>query len=198
MKKVIIGGVIGGIILYFWGFVSWVILPWHEMTVEKFRDEELVSQIIKENAPKDGVYFIPSMIDKAHLSVQQKEEAQNKQKEAMEKGPFVYAQIKTAGMHSTSVSGHLLGILTYVVGAFLASALLVQAPDLHYFGRLFFVIIVGLLIGIMAGIPNVLWFGAPFKYYTVVMIADSLISWCLAGLALAAIVKPSHEHEHML
>ena len=198
MKKVILGGIVGGIILYFWGFVSWVVLPWHEMTVEKFRDEELVSQVIKENAPKDGVYFIPSMIDTSHLSPEQKEEAQNKQKKAMEKGPFIYAQIKTEGLHSMTITGHILGLLTYIVGAFLTSALLANAHDLRYLGRLFFVIVVGLLIGVMAGIPNVLWFGAPFKYYTVVAIADSLISWCLAGLALAAIVKPCHQHERML
>ena len=195
MGKVFFGGIVGSIIVLIWGFISWAVLPWHDTIFEKFQDEEFVATVIKENVQKDGVYIIPSMnTEQTHLTPEALKESLLQEKEALKQGPFVYAQVKLDGRDPSSMGTYGFSFLTQFVGAMLICWLLLQAKDLHYFGRLYFVTLVGLLIGILAFIPNWNWLGAPL-HFTLIMIADMVISWFLAGIVLAAFVKPKREKE---
>ncbi len=40
MLKVILGGIIGAAIAFAWSFVSWAVLPWHDMAMNKFTNQE--------------------------------------------------------------------------------------------------------------------------------------------------------------
>jgi hypothetical protein len=195
MGKVFFGGIVGSIIVLIWGFISWAILPWHDVVFEKFQNETFVASVIKENVQKDGVYIIPSMnMAQAHLTPDAIKEALLEEKEALKQGPFVYAQVKLAGRDPSSAVTYITSFLTQFVGAMFICWLLLQAKDLSYFGRLYFVTIVGLVVGILAFIPNWNWLGAPLNF-TLVMVADMLISWFLAGIILAAFVKHRREKE---
>ena len=50
IRALIKGGIFGGIILFVWGFISWVVLPWHTITLNKFKDEAAVEQALTANA----------------------------------------------------------------------------------------------------------------------------------------------------
>jgi hypothetical protein len=52
---------IGGIVVFLWGVVSWMILPWHQMTMHKFSDEKSVAITIQDNAYTSGVYVLPNL-----------------------------------------------------------------------------------------------------------------------------------------
>ena len=60
MKAVIKGTIVGGIIAFIWGAVSWMVLPWHMNTMEHFKSDSSVQATILRNAPKSGVYVIPN------------------------------------------------------------------------------------------------------------------------------------------
>ena len=189
MGKVLFGGIIGAIILFVWGFVSWMVLPWHQTTFEQFKNEDYVAWVIKENAPKDGVYMIPSMaIDEDNMSKDEINKEMAKNQDAIKNGPFIYAQIQTNGLTAAGPTSFVISFLTSFVGAVIICVLLSQTAGLHYFGRVFFVFLIGLLVGILGYIPNWNWFGASCSF-TLVMIADTVISWFFAGLALAGIMK---------
>lgn len=49
-KSLILGGLLGGLPLFVWGSISWMVLPWHLMTLEKFKDEATVAQALSTNA----------------------------------------------------------------------------------------------------------------------------------------------------
>src|SRR5207247_8551108 len=61
LKSLSLGGLIGGLVLFAWGVVSWMLLPWHLATLEKFKDEAKVAQALTANATKSGVYLLPNV-----------------------------------------------------------------------------------------------------------------------------------------
>src|SRR5437867_7468408 len=61
LKSLSLGGLIGGMVLFAWGVVSWMLLPWHLATLEKFKDEAKVAQALTANATKSGVYLLPNV-----------------------------------------------------------------------------------------------------------------------------------------
>ena len=60
-KSLLRCGIVGGVIVFLWMMVSWMVLPMHKATMNKFVDESEVLSTITRYAPKDGIYVIPSM-----------------------------------------------------------------------------------------------------------------------------------------
>ena len=44
------GALFGGLTLFVWGFVSWTVLPWHNMTFSTFTDEDEVAGSVSPTA----------------------------------------------------------------------------------------------------------------------------------------------------
>ena len=60
LKQIIIGGLLGGITLFMWGYVSWAVMDWHSTTI--VQSHEGVSAVvdgIENNLPETGVYYFP-------------------------------------------------------------------------------------------------------------------------------------------
>ncbi len=201
MFRIVLGGIVGAVIAFVWSFVSWTVLPWHDWAMNKFVNEEFVTRVIKENAPKDGVYVSPYMgSDEANLTKEEVKQNIDRQREAMAKGPFIYTQIKTKGIDPSSPQPYIISFLTQFVGTVLISLLLLQAGKLGYGGRLLFVVGIGLIVGILGFVPDWNWLGGSYKF-TLVMIGDLLLNWFLVGLFLAAFFKPKgegHGRERMM
>ncbi|MCB1107270.1 MAG: hypothetical protein KDK76_04155 [Chlamydiia bacterium] len=189
MIKNIFGAFIAAAIAFAWSFISWAVLPWHDYSMNKFSNQEFVSWVIKENAPKSGVYVAPYYKPSDDLSPDEVIHSIEAQKEAMVKGPFVYTQVRLKGMDPTSPYPYIYSFLTQFIGAFFICLLLKRASDIGYGGRLFFVTLVGLVVGVLGFVPDWTWFGAGWKF-TLIMIADIAATWFLAGLFLAAFIKP--------
>ena len=198
MGKVIFGGIIGGIIAFVWSFVSWAVLPWHEWTFQSFKNEEFVSWVIQENVKKDGIYMIPYLHDdKVATSPSELKSKFDEEKPTKDNGPFVYAQIKQKGIDYPNPRYFIYSFLTQFIGAALICYLLSKVTESGYGGRLVFVTLMGLVVGVLGHIPNWIWFGGS-NLFLLIMIADLLITWFLAGLILAAMIKPRREHELMM
>lgn len=198
MGRVIFGGILGAVIAFVWSFVSWMVMPWHEWTLQSFRNEEFVSWVIKENVRKDGVYVIPHMGDKkSALTPSELKDKLDQGKTGAKSGPFVYAQIKRKGIDFTSPKQYIISFLTQCVGATLISFLLLKVTESSYGGRLLFVTVTGLIVGILGLVPNWNWFGGG-NLFLLVGIADLIITWFLAGLLMAAIVRPRPERDLMM
>lgn len=197
MLKVIIGGIIGAIIAFAWSFVSWTVLPWHSSTMNKFTNEEFVSWVIKENAPKSGIYVSPHFEPKDDsLTHGEAKQSPEKKKSAPEKKPFIYAQVSLKGIDPSNPWIYVASFFTQFVGAALISWVLLQT-SCGYGKRLLCVTLLGFLVGVLGFIPDWNWFGSGYKF-TLVMVADVVVTWFLAGLVLAAYVKPSDDHEREL
>ena len=192
MGKVLGGGLIGGIITFIWMWISWAVLPWHDWAFQKFENEEFISWVIQENAPKDGVYTIPAMNRPQKKSLKEQKEGSLKQREKLEKGPFVYLYVSKKGMNPTNPRLYLISFLIRFFGAGAISAILFQLKQsCGYWKRLFVVVLFGFAVAALAVLPQWNWFASGAEY-ALVSFADSIAAWFFAGLALAAFVRPKH------
>ena len=167
--------IIGGLIIFIWGMISWMVLPWHEKTLHSFKDETAVARTITDNATVSGIYFLPSMESAAKTSPQQSSV------------PQLFAAVKLDGMSKSMIQPMIISLITQFIIVSLAAWLLMQTCKLSYFHRFVFLIVFAVAASIMTNIPYWNWFGFSMDY-TLVMIADSLVGWILAGLVIAKLV----------
>jgi len=207
LKSISLGGLIGGLVLFAWGVVSWMLLPWHLATLEKFKDEAKVAQALTANATKSGVYLLPNVHKhepgmpeakakkaeaKRKKAETKREKAETKRKKAeaegmkrMIQGPVMFAAVNLQG---TSGSGAALPIqlVTSIVSAFLATWLLMNTTLPGYWPRVGFLVVLALTAGVICHVPDWNWWGFSAGY-TAVAFADLLIGWTLAGLAIVKV-----------
>ena len=165
-KNLLLSGV-AGIVLFVWGFISWAVLPWHNMVANQFTNEASVAQVLKENSPQPGVYFLP-FSEKDH-------------------GPNqvgAFANVLPQGTDMNMGKQMAIALVTQIVGAFLVLMLLARTGGLNFWGKVGFVMLVGLIIGFVSHALYWNWFGFPAPY-VLVTILDTTIGWALAGLAVA-------------
>src|SRR5207245_2758043 len=161
LKSLSIGGLLGGLALFTWGVVSWMLLPWHLATLEKFKDEANVAQALTANAPKSGVYLLPNVHKReAEMTEAKQKKAETKRKKAEEEGmkrmiqgPFMFAAVSRQG---TSGAGAALPIqlVTTIVSAILAMWLLMNATLPGYWQRVGFLVVVALTAGVICHVPD--------------------------------------------
>ncbi len=171
MKKCVLAVVLSAIVLFAWGFLSWAILPWHNAVANKFEDESAVSEVLKENAPAAGMYYLPVA-----------------QEDLSPGALFALANVLPDGFDMGMGGMMGLGLLGQAVSAMLVLLLLCKTSNLDYWGRVCYVALAGLTIGFVSHFPYWNWFGFSTAY-TLVIIVDSLIAWFLAGLIMARFVE---------
>ena len=167
MKRRLVLSVAGGIVLFLWGFISWAILPWHMMVANQFVNEAAVSQVLKENAPQQGVYYLP-FSEEDHGPAQ----------------VGAFANVLPQGTEMNMGRQMAVSLFTQIIAAFLVLSLMSMTTGLTYGGKVGFFALVGLIIGYVSHVPYWNWFGFTASY-TLVTILDILIGWTLAGLAIA-------------
>ena len=187
-KSLALGGLLGGFVLFIWGMVSWTVLPWHMMTLEKFTNEVAVAEVLATNATGGGVYLLPNPHKHAPgLTDEQKKAAEQDGHRRMMQGPFMLATVSPEGGRPMG-QALLTELCTQIAGAILATWLLLQAGGLSYMRKVGFIMTLALLAGVIMHIPNWNWWKFSTGYMAVGF-ADLLIGWLLAGLVIAKIVS---------
>jgi len=182
LQKLVKCGLVGGVVLFVWGMVSWAILPWHKMHMQKFDNEGRVAEVIEDNAGKSGLYVLPNMLDMKKGS-----EDYEKAMDKMERGPFVFAAVSLDGSNSTLMGNMIKGLVLKVVAAFIVTWLLLQTK-LHYNKRVGFVTVVGILIAIMSTMPYWIWFSFPAGF-TFACMFEIIFGWFFAGLVISKLSR---------
>jgi hypothetical protein len=182
-RRLLITGIVGGIIAFAWGIFSWMFLPWHKVTIEKFKNDYIVAKVIQENAPVNGVYVLPNMY---HYNDQMTQEQVDEEENLIANGPFVFAAVSVNGMNHRSFAPFIGSLIIQMIGGILTAWLLFHSRALKYMRKVFFIAVVGLLVGFLSFAPAWNWWGLPAGY-TIVGIIDLFIAWFLAGLAMAKV-----------
>ena len=186
MKRLITGGIVGGITLFMWGFVSWVILTWHFDTVRHDSGVMAVVEDIEDNLQETGVYYFPPM-----TTMRPDETEMEAYTELHKNSPSGMIFYNAQHLDPMSPSRLFVGFLADVGAALFATLLLIVAlPSLpKYWGRVVYVAALGVFAIFAIRMVDGAFFNLPIRW-TVNMILDTAISWMLAGLVLAAIVRP--------
>jgi hypothetical protein len=185
MAKILIGGVVGGIVIFFWGFVSHMLLPLGEMGLKVLKSEEAVNAAIKSEVTEPGLYFVPGR-DMSKTPTQEEMEAHMAKITA---GPYGFMVLYPNGRDASLAKRLPIEFGTNVVCALLAAIFVSQLRP-GFLVRVACVTLVGLIGSIMTNVPYWNWYGFPTDF-TLAQLGDHVVGWFLAGIVLAAIVRPS-------
>lgn len=176
LASLIKGGVMGGVVMFLWGMISWTVLPWHDATMKRFVDESAVAAVLTANAPRRGVYILPYPGGTGSGSASTA---------AAQTGPraFVAYDDRASFSMSRPMGGALL---INILGALCLTWLLVRAR-LGYWGRVLSATAAGVFAGVVADLPAWNWWGFSTPF-TIIAFLDHMLGGFLAGLVIAWVI----------
>jgi len=182
--KVILGGLVAGILVFVWGAVAHTVLPLGTMGVRAIPDEQPVLGSMKNAIREPGFYFFPGRDMTKTLSESEQEAYAAKIKQ----GPTGVLVIHPEGGEAMSPRQLLTELASNVAAALLAAVVLTQVRS-GYMGRLLVVTIMGVFGFVSISVSYWNWYGFPVDFTTGEAIME-IVGWFLAGLVLAAVVRP--------
>jgi hypothetical protein len=185
MIKILLGGLVGGIVLFFWGFVAHMLLPLGEMGIKSIPAEDDVSAAIRKDVREPGLYFLPGRDMSKSATAEEMEALMAK----VSRGPYGFMVLYPNGRES-SMTKHLPIEFATNVGCALLAAIVASQLRPGFMVRVACVTLVGLLGAIMTLVPYWNWYGYPTDF-TLAQIVEHTAGWLLAGIAIALIVRPS-------
>ncbi|MEM7625257.1 MAG: hypothetical protein AAF333_06485 [Planctomycetota bacterium] len=189
MVRVLIATVLAGVLLHAWGFVSWMVLGWHDPTFNDLGDpateDALVALIEKADLKESGWYYWPAMPEDWN-----DEEAMKTYEARHESIPVGHLIVAPAGQKPMPVSMIAIAGGTNLGIALVASLLVALAGMKGFLKRWAFVLGLGVLVVLASDAMSWNWMRFPTDY-TIAMAVDRVIGMALAGVVIAALVVPS-------
>ena len=192
-KRVLLGAVVGGIVVFIVGSLLHTVLGLGEVGVKAIPQEEALLFAMRAAVHESGFYYFPAPNMTPGRSKEQVQ-ADNAAFTAKSKQEPSGILVLTAPSGSPMNFGKLLGgeFVIDVVAAFILACILAMGAGgrSSYWKRVFAVTLAGLFAGLFLGLEYWNWYNFPSNY-TCAYIGTVLIDWFFAGLAMAAIVKQS-------
>jgi hypothetical protein len=193
-KRIIIGGVLGGIVLFCWGALSHMVLQLGDVGIKSLPSEEAALPALSATVKEPGLYFFPGLDMKAMraLPKEQCEAITKAWTEKWKTGPrgllIIHPEATTAEPMTGGTLGRQFG--TDACACLLVAFLMSQLSATSRYGcRVGVATTVGFLAAWVICVPYWNWYGFPGNF-TLAQIADRTIGFTLAGLVMAALVKP--------
>lgn len=191
-KKIVIGGVLAGIVLFVWSAIAHMLLPIGQMGIRTIPNEDAVIAAMKANIKEPGFYFVPGegMTAAASLPKDQQQAAMEAWSKKYEEGPRGILIYHPTGEKLFMPRYFIVEFLTdVVVGLIAAFALAMASEKLRSFGaRIGFVTLLGLLGWVATDVSYWNWYGFP-PAYEVGQFLDQIVGMFFAGTVLAIFMR---------
>ena len=189
LKKLVLGGVLGSLVLMAWSTVSWMALPFHMKSFATLADEAAVGKVLVKNAPADGIYLLPNMHAAiAAAPADQRKAVEEKCQAAMKAGPTGFLVIHPGGVDMKAAMGRMMG-RGFLIGAAACAVvtwIILQATGAGFLVRTVIAVLAGAGGAISTNMNYWNWWGFSGPY-TCLESCDLLAGWVLAGLVLAKV-----------
>jgi hypothetical protein len=189
MGKKLLAGILGGLAFFAWSSLAHVVLPLGQTGIQEIPNEQAVVGAMKANIPSDGFYFFPGY-GVPPTATQAEKMAAMRAKAASYSGPggiLIYHPQQSLelkpGQLLTEAGTNILQVL-------LAVFLLGQTSLTSFIARWRFVTVAGILSAISTNISYWTFYGFPGNY-TLAYICIIAMGFVVAGLVVAAMVKPA-------
>lgn len=176
MKKMIIGAVVGGIILFAWQFLTWGALNLHEKQQQYTPKQDSILAYLGTQFSEDGAYFMPTFKPGTSNSEM---EAQMKAMEGKPWAQVVYHK-KMEGMDKMFMNmGRSLVVDMVVIWLLCWLLTKITVPS---FGTVFMGTLgTGLIVFLNAPYVMHIWYGS---FDLMAHFTDTLVAWGVTGLWL--------------
>lgn len=169
MKKIIIGSVVGGIILFFWQFLSWTILDIHR-PMQQYTDKQTeILEYLSENLD-EGFYMLPTFPEGASSL-----DAQKLTEESMGKpwAQIYYHKAMNANMGMNMARALIIDI----VAVLLLCWILLKMGNASFNTIILTTIVIGLISYFVNNYTQAIW----FEHKTIADLIDALVGYGLVG-----------------
>ncbi len=188
MSKIILAGILGSIAMFIWTALAHMALPLGEAGIRQLPDEAaFISAMSTTLGDHRGLYLFPSPDVQPNATKQEKEEAMERMKEKVTKGPsgiLMYHPNRGFALKK----GLTVEYLTELIEAILVVALLAQTRLMTFGGRVIFVTTAGILAAIATNVSYWNWYGFP-KRYTVAYMFIEIVGFFLVGIVAAFVFR---------
>jgi hypothetical protein len=173
MKKSIIGGLVGGFIIFMWQFLSWSALNIHGSQMSYTPHQDQIMNKFMELNLEEGQYMMPNLAP-GYTAEEQAAYAKN-----MEGQPWAlltYNKKWSNTMPMNMVRAFIIDVLS----AFLLCFLLLGQAQLNFMKVLTGCLIVGIISYLTIPYLNTIW----FKTDSIPDLIDAIVQWGLVGAFL--------------
>jgi len=188
-KRVVIGGILGGLTMFVWLFVAHEFLTLGEMGVAEIPNEAPVLSAMQSSIPKAGLYLFPGMGLGSNPTMQQRNAAMPAYMKKYEQSPhgmLVYHPASGAYPFGAALARE--GALNLLEGLLAAWLLSYAGAGKAYSARAGFIVILGVLASVTTNLEYWNWYDFPGNYVAGYMVTQ-IIGFTLVGLVVAAFVK---------
>ena len=184
-KRVVIAGILGGVVIFLWGYLAHTVLGLGEVGIKELSNEQAVVGALRASTSEPGFYFFPGVGMTTGASPEQMRAAMQK----AAGGPYGIVIWHPSG--AEYITPRRLGVQfgLNVVQALFAAILLSCATGLSsYVSRVGFVFLAGVLAALSTNVEYLNWYSFPSNY-TLGYMATQIIGFLLAGFVVAGFVK---------
>jgi hypothetical protein len=186
--RILLSGILGGLVMFIWNFVAHDLLPIGEMGVKITPNEDAVRSALETNlGDSPGFYIFPAGGLTPGATREQKEVAMKKAEEQMAAGAagvLIYRPKRIFNFPKRLA----IEFATDVFLAWLAVFLLAQTRINGFGGKVGFILTAGILAAVATNIPYANWYGFP-KIYTVGQMIAQIVGFLLVGIVAALMLK---------
>ena len=185
MKRVLLAGILGGVVAFIWSAVVHMLPSTQAMGLSLLNEKEAaVLTSLKANVTQPGLYFFPGI----NLASKPSESEKNGWVERYRSGPVGLLLYRPVGGEMMEPGQLIVEFVSTLACAFIAAVILTATVG-SYLKRVLIVAAMGLFTWLALSISQWNWYGYPFAFITLDLL-DQAIGWLLAGLAMAAMIPP--------
>src|SRR5437588_1586790 len=182
--RILLAGILGGVVMFIWNFVAHDLLPLGEMGVRLIPNEDAVTSVLQTNLGDNGGFYVfPSGGLTPGATGEQKKAAMKKAEEQMAAGAagvLIYRPKRVFNFPKRLI----IQVGTDIAVALLAVFLLAQTGIRGFGGKVGFVLTAGILAAITTNVPYANWYGFP-KDFTLGQMAIQIVGFLLVGIVAA-------------
>ena len=184
MKRILIAGIVGGIIVFLWGAFSHMVLQVGDAGLKVLPNEDAAVAALRASAREDGVYFLPG----ADMSKEMSPEEEAAWNQKFSAGPvgLLILHYPAAGESPMGASKLLTEVATSVLAA-LILAWLASKVGGSVLRRTTYAVAIALFGWLSISVPHWNWYHFS-SGFTLAEGLDQVAGWFLAGLAIAKLV----------
>lgn len=188
--KILLAGILGGIVMFIWTSIAHMFLPLGEAGISEIPNESAVLSAMQSNiGQQTGLYIFPGPGVGKNATRQEKNEAMKHMSEKMATNPS--GILMYHGPPRPFTLGKWLGIEfgTELLEAILVVFLLAQAGIASFAGRVGFVLLAGILAALATNVSYWNWYGFPCVYTASYMFIQIIGFLCVGIVAAFALGK---------
>jgi hypothetical protein len=185
--RILIAGIVGGILVFVMGAVNHMVLGLQGRTMSNLADEASLVATIKVSGVKPGLYMFPGLPSKAQQPDQAK--AMTELNERYKAGPAGLLLIAPTGEDMMGAKTLGLEWATDTIAALLVAWIVsLMASDVGFVRRWIAVVAIGAVAWLSLTASYGIWYRFPHAFVHDELYC-ALLEWGVAGLAIAAIAR---------